>query len=119
MSLYITAAAELAVRLLRAGRTSSIVLGTSDLLAQSIETTGFRALGGDRYEARGRLRIKATSLRVVLPFTFRETGGVATVEGRLQLDRTALNLGLETDATGDWVSKMIDVQIKVRAHRTE
>lgn len=83
------------------------------------ETTGFRALGGDRYEARGRLRIKATSLRVVLPFTFRETGGVATVEGRLQLDRTALNLGLETDATGDWVSKMIDVQIKVRAHRTE
>jgi cytochrome b561 len=65
------------------------------------------------------LRIKTTSLRVVLPFTYRETGGVATVEGRLQLDRTALNLGLESDATGDWVSKMVDVRIKVRARRAE
>jgi cytochrome b561 len=41
------------------------------------------------------------------------------VEGRLQLDRTALNLGLESDATGDWVSKMVDVRIKVRARRAE
>ena len=83
------------------------------------ETTGFRSLGGDRYQATGRLRIKTTSLRVVLPFTYRETGGVATVEGRLQLDRTALNLGLDSDATGDWVSKMVDVRIKVRARRAE
>lgn len=83
------------------------------------ETTGFRALGGDRYQATGRLRIKASSVRVVLPFTFRETGGVATVEGRLQLDRTALNLGMDSDATGDWVSKMVDVRIKVRARRAE
>ncbi|MFN7112094.1 MAG: YceI family protein [Brevundimonas sp.] len=81
------------------------------------ETTGFRALGGNRYQATGRLRIKATSLPVVLPFTFRESAGVATVEGRVELDRTALNLGLESDATGDWVSKMIDVQIKVSARR--
>ena len=81
------------------------------------ETTGFRALGGDRYQASGRLRVKTTTLAVVLPFTFHETGGVATVEGRLELDRTALNLGLESDATGDWVSKMIGVQIKVSARR--
>ncbi|MFN7109684.1 MAG: YceI family protein, partial [Brevundimonas sp.] len=81
------------------------------------ETMGFRALGGDRYQATGRLRIKTTSLAVVLPFTFRESAGVATVEGRLELDRTALNLGLESDATGDWVSKMIGVQIKVSARR--
>lgn len=45
------------------------------------ETTGFRALGGDRYEATGRLRIKTTTVPVVLPFTFRETGGVAAVDG--------------------------------------
>ncbi|GLK49936.1 cytochrome b561 [Brevundimonas intermedia] len=81
------------------------------------ETTGFRALGGDRYEARGTLRIKGARLGVVLPFTFREADGVATVAGRLQLDRTALDLGMESDATGDWVSKMIDVQIKVSARR--
>ena len=54
---------------------------------------------------------------VVLPFTFRETGGVAAVDGRLELDRTALDMGMESDATGDWVSKMIGVQIKVTARR--
>ncbi len=81
------------------------------------ETTGFRALGGDRYEATGRLRIKTTTVPVVLPFTFRETGGVAAVDGRLELDRTALDMGMESDATGDWVSKMIGVQIKVTARR--
>lgn len=83
------------------------------------ETTGFRALGGNRYEAAGTLRVKTTTLPVVLPFTFRLAGGVATVEGRLELDRTALNMGMESDATGDWVSKMIDVQIKVSARRAE
>ncbi|WAC58513.1 cytochrome b/b6 domain-containing protein [Brevundimonas sp. SL130] len=81
------------------------------------ETTGFRALGGDRYQATGTLRVKTTTLRVVLPFTFSEADGVATVAGRLELDRTALNIGMESDATGDWVSKMIDVQIKVSARR--
>jgi len=83
------------------------------------ETTGFRALGGDRYEARGTLRIKDARLSVVLPFTFREADGVATVAGRLQLDRTALNLGLESDPTGDWVSKMIEVQVRVSARRAD
>ena len=32
---------------------------------------------------------------------------------------SALNLGLDSDATGDWVSKMVDVRIKVRARRAE
>jgi hypothetical protein len=37
----------LAVRLLRAGRTSGIVLGTSDLVAQSVETAAFNERGLD------------------------------------------------------------------------
>ncbi|HCQ53518.1 MAG TPA: hydrogenase, partial [Brevundimonas diminuta] len=41
----------------------------------------------------------------------------ATVEGRLELDRTALNMGMASDAGGDWVSKAIGVEIKVKAAR--
>lgn len=82
------------------------------------EASSFRSLGGDKYEATGTLKIKTVTVPVVLPFTFTETGGVATVEGKLELDRTALNLGMESDATADWVSKMIGVQIKVSAKRT-
>ncbi|MFZ4164384.1 YceI family protein [Brevundimonas sp. NPDC058933] len=81
------------------------------------ETTSFKALGGDRYEATGTLRIKATTVPVVLPFTFDEVGGVATVAGKLELDRTALDLGMMSDAGGDWVSKAIGVEIRVKAKR--
>ena len=81
------------------------------------ETTAFKALGGNRYEATGTLRIKTTTVPVVLPFTFDEAGGVATVAGRLELDRTLLGLGLMSDAGGDWVSKAIGVEISVKAAR--
>ena len=81
------------------------------------EAASFKALGGDRYEATGTLRIKATTVPVVLPFSFEEANGVATVAGRLELDRTALDLGMMSDAGGDWVSKAIGVEIRVKAKR--
>jgi cytochrome b561 len=81
------------------------------------EATRFRSLGGDRYEAAGDLRIKATTIPVVLPFRFSESGGVAKVQGALELDRTALDLGMASDAAADWVSKMIGVRIEVSARR--
>jgi len=81
------------------------------------EAALFKALGGNRYEATGTLRIKATTVPVVLPFTFDEADGVATVAGRLELDRTAVDLGMMSDASGDWVSKAIGVEIRVKASR--
>lgn len=81
------------------------------------ETSGFKALGANRYEAAGTLRIKATTIPVVLPFTFEEANGAATVAGKLELDRAALNIGMMSDAGGDWVSKVIGVEIKVKATR--
>lgn len=81
------------------------------------EATTFKALGGNRYEAAGTLRIKTTTIPVVLPFTFDEVDRTATVAGKLELDRTALNLGMMSDAGGTWVSKAIGVEIKVKASR--
>lgn len=81
------------------------------------EADSFTALGGNRFEARGTLRIKSMTVPVVLPFTFDEASGVATVEGKVELDRTAFDLGMASDAAGSWVSKAIEVTIKVRAER--
>lgn len=81
------------------------------------EATGFRALGGDRYEAQGTLRIKDRTVPTTLAFTFREAAGQAIVEGTTTLDRTAFDLGLASDAAGDWVSKAITVTATVRAER--
>uniref|UniRef100_UPI0028A5C974 YceI family protein n=1 Tax=Brevundimonas sp. TaxID=1871086 RepID=UPI0028A5C974 len=81
------------------------------------EAATFKALGGNRFEATGTLRIKTTTVPVVLPFTFEEAGDVATVAGKLELDRTALDLGMMSDAGGDWVSKAIGVEIRVKAKR--
>lgn len=83
------------------------------------EADAFRHLGGNRFEARGVLRIKAVSLPVVLPFTFDEAAGLAMVKGQLELDRTALDLGMASDATGNWVSTAIQVEIEVQARRAD
>lgn len=78
----------------------------------------FRAIAADRFEASGTLTLKTVSLPVVLPFTFNDTDGVATVSGALKLDRRAFDIGMQSDASGDWVSMDIGVNIAVKARRT-
>ncbi|WP_429931521.1 cytochrome b/b6 domain-containing protein [Agrobacterium vitis] len=82
------------------------------------ETTEFRALGGDRYEAKGTLSIKNKPLPVVLPFSLKMEGNKAQVEGALELDRAALNLGMFSDPSAEWVSKSISVKIAVTATKS-
>lgn len=79
------------------------------------EASTFRSLGGDRYEAQGTLTIKDKPYPVVLPFslTIDDTG--ASVTGEVELDRTALDLGMFSDPTADWVSRAIRVIITVSA----
>ena len=82
------------------------------------EATVFRSVGGDRYEAAGTLRIKDRVQPAVLPFTFRETARGARVEGSMTLDRSAFDLGMASDAAGDWVSREIRLRVSVEARRS-
>lgn len=77
----------------------------------------FVDLGGGRYEAEGTLAIKQASIPVRLPFSYIVRGDNARVEGELELDRTALNLGMASDPTAEWVSDKIAVKIAVSARR--
>ncbi|KAA6476826.1 hydrogenase [Agrobacterium sp. ICMP 7243] len=81
------------------------------------ETQSFRSLGGDRYEAVATLTIKKTTVPLTLPFTYKQQGGRAEVEGKVELDRAALDLGMFSDPAAEWVSKTIAVEIAVSATR--
>ncbi|MBU6372098.1 MAG: YceI family protein [Alphaproteobacteria bacterium] len=81
------------------------------------ETTRITALGGEKYEARGTLTIKGKSYPVVLPFTLEIKGGEAEMRGEVTLDRIALDLGVGSDPTADWVSRSIVVEVRVKAKR--
>jgi cytochrome b561 len=81
------------------------------------EASNFRALGGDRYEASGALFLKDRNAPVVLPFTLSITGDQAKASGTLELDRTALNMGMISDPAAEWVSQMIGVSVTVSARR--
>jgi len=66
-----------------------------------------KALGGGRFEARGPLTIKGTSVEVVAPFTLAEAGGMRTVEGQFALKRLQFKIGegpwSDTDTVADEV----------------
>lgn len=79
------------------------------------ETSAFRKLNGDRYEAVGTIRIKTITVPVTLAFTFREENGAAKVAGSTELDRTALGMGMLSDPDAAWVSKLIGVEIELTA----
>ena len=64
-----------------------------------------KALGGNRFEARGPLTIKGTAREIVAPFTVAESGGVRTVDGQFTLKRLQYRIGegewADTDTVAD------------------
>lgn len=81
------------------------------------ETKSIKSLGGDRYEAQATLTMKGKAVAITLPFTLKITGATAEMAGNVTLDRKALDLGLISDASGEWVSLAIPVMIKVKAQK--
>lgn len=79
----------------------------------------FRALGGDRYEALGTLRLKGRETPVTLGFTLSIDGPQARVIGRAQLRRSDLDLGMASDPAAEWVSDDVDLRIDLTARRKE
>lgn len=81
------------------------------------ESQSFTAKGPGRYEMRGTLTIKGTPTPVTLPFELSESGALATAKGRTQLDRLALNLGRISDPKAEWVSRLIPLEIELKAQK--
>jgi polyisoprenoid-binding protein YceI len=73
-------------------------------------SSGIKALGGGKYEARGSLSIKGKTNEVVAPFTYKDEGGSGVFDGVFPIRRLQYNIGegawKDTDTVAD------EVQIK-------
>ncbi|HEY3325651.1 MAG TPA: YceI family protein [Novimethylophilus sp.] len=74
------------------------------------ESTGVKALGGNRYEVSGKMSIKGRTQTVSAPFTFNPQGNVAVVDGAFVLKRADFAIGEGTWA--DFGTVANEIQIK-------
>ncbi len=99
------------------------MLGNSDFFAvaanprATFRSSDIRALGGDRYEARGTLSIKGASRPLRLPFTLKITGDRARVSGSASLDRTAFGIGSGEFADSGTIAHQVAVTLAFSATR--
>ena len=79
----------------------------------------FRALGGDRYEARGSLRLKGVTRGAVVRFTLKIDGDTARMTGTASLDRTAFGVGTGEWAGTDDIPAQVAVDVTIVATRAD
>ncbi len=77
------------------------------------ETTGFRAIAADKYEADATLTLRGIKVPVVFAFDFKTTGDTAKLVGKAELKRMDFGIGKTSDATGAWVSLSIPLDVTV------
>jgi polyisoprenoid-binding protein YceI len=80
--------------------------------AASFVSTGLKALGGNRYEASGKLSIKGRTLDVVAPVTFQATGTRGIFEGGFTIKRLDYAIG-----EGEWTDLgTVANEIQIKFH---
>ena len=75
-------------------------------------SSGFKALGGGKYDVTGKLTIKGQSQDVVVPVTMTQTGAVTTATGAFPIKRLVFKIG-----ENDWADTSMvanDVQVKFK-----
>ena len=82
----------------------------------TVELTEFEEVGAG-YAAQATLTVKGVGVSVPFKFTLDMTEDTAVMNGTTLLSRAALNLGQDSDASGDWVSDEITVTVSVTASR--
>ncbi|MEO9790036.1 MAG: cytochrome b/b6 domain-containing protein [Aurantimonas coralicida] len=81
----------------------------------TLQLSDFRALETG-YEAGGTLTIKEKSLPVTVPFRFEQDGdGTAHVVGSATVDRTAFDLGVANDPTGQYLDRAVTIRFELVA----
>lgn len=73
------------------------------------EATGFKALGGNQYEANGSLTIRGIKKAVTMPFTLDIAGDEAHAKGKLDIVRTDYGVGQGEWAAADTVALGVSI----------
>lgn len=79
-------------------------------------STGVKALGGNRYEAIGKMTIKGQTRDLVAPFTFRQEGASAVFDGSFVLKRIEYGIGEGPWADVSAVANEIEIKFRVVAN---
>ena len=87
---------------------------TSAFPAATVSLENFRT-EGDGYIGDAAITIKDTTATVPFAFEITYQDSDATMTGETTLSRADLNLGQDSDASGDWVSPEITVTVRVEA----
>lgn len=77
------------------------------------ETTAFRSVGTEMFEADATLSMRGVKVPVVFAFTFKVEGDTAKLVGKTALKRIAFGVGKASDDNGTWVSLDIPVEVRV------
>jgi polyisoprenoid-binding protein YceI len=75
-------------------------------------SSGFKALGGGKYEVTGKLSVKGQSRDVVVPVAMTQAGAVTTAVGAFPIKRLGFKIG-----EGEWADTSMvadDVQVKFK-----
>ena len=78
-------------------------------------STGVKALGGNRFEALGKMTIKGQTRDVVAPFTFKQDGNNGVFDGGFVLKRMDYNIGEGPWADVSAVANEIEIKFHVVA----
>lgn len=78
-------------------------------------STGVKALGGNKFEALGKLTVKGQTRDVTAPFTFKQDGAMGVFDGGFVLKRMEFGIGEGPWADVSAVANEIDVKFHVVA----
>lgn len=81
------------------------------------EASGFKALGGNRFEADGTLTIRGIKKSVAMPFTLDLTGDDAHAKGKLDIVRTDYGVGQGEWSTADTVGLNVSITFDLIARK--
>lgn len=82
------------------------------------ESNSFTKTGSDTYVANGFLTLKGVKYRLALPFRLQNTGANSVImTSQITLDRINLKIGLDSDASADWVARQVQININLNASK--
>lgn len=90
----------------------SVWFNTAKFPQATFASSGFKALGGGKYEVAGKLSVKGQSRDVVVPLTMTQTGAVTNATGVFPIKRLAFKIGENEWADTSMVAD--DVQVKFK-----
>lgn len=84
----------------------------------TFRSTGLAQLGDNRYELEGTLTIKEHEVQLA-PLTLTVDGAALRIQGEVEVDRAAVDMGMESDPEAQYVSRRITIVVDVAATNRE